>query len=56
MDDMNMQRVKNPPGLKHISNLFSNPFRAGDDEHDQNNMNTVIVTAWIEEKWVFLFQ
>jgi len=25
--------------------MFLNPFRAGDDEDDQNNMNTVIVTV-----------
>ena len=39
-----------------VSNLFSNPFRAGDDQHDQNDMNTVIVNVWIEERWVFPVQ
>jgi len=33
--------------------MFLNPFRAGDDEDDQNNMNTVIVTVWTENEWFF---
>ena len=47
---------KSSMGLVQISNLFSNPFRAGDDERDQNDINTVIVIVWIEGKWVFSLQ